>query len=442
MTSARSSVRSRGTATSAACSTTAAGPSRADCAALDAAADAGDGLAAQAARFAPGAPGVIYLDANSIGPMPAAAPARLSALLDQGWRVARRRSWNESDWLAQPRQLGAALAHQIGAGADDVLVCDSTSLNHYKLLRLALQAAAPRDTVVVQSDVFPSNRYIAQGLVQSGLSLLRSIDSVDGLEAALAPGDVAVVSLSHVDYRSGERLDMAALSALAHHHGALVLWDLSHSAGAVAVDLRAADADLAVACGYKYLCGGPGAPALLYVHPRLQQAAWPAIAGWMGHADTFAFDPTFVPAAGVAHLQVGTPAVIANAVFAAAAEIWREVDPAALNARHRSLTDTLVLLVDAHCAARGVELAGPREHARRGGHVTLRFAGADADVQALGQALVDAGVVVSTRKPDALRLAAHPLLTRHVELWDAVQRLCTILDDGCWRESRFQGSSV
>jgi kynureninase len=408
---------------------------RADCAALDARIDP---LGAFAARFAPGQPGTLYFDANSIGPMPADAPARLSRLLDDGWRIARRRGWNDADWLAQPRMLGAALAPIIGAASGDVLVCDSTSVNHYKLLRLALAAAAPKTTIVVQDDVFPSNRYVAQGIAHGGAAQLRGIAGIDELPAALASGDVAVVSLSHVDYRSGERLDMAACTELAHRHGSLALWDLSHSAGAVAVRLRDADADLAVGCGYKYLCGGPGAPALLYVHPRLHDAACPAIAGWMGHADTFAFAADYRPAAGVARQQVGTPAVIANALFAAAADIWREVDPAALDARHRSLTDTLVALVEQRAAARGVELAGPRQHAQRGGHVALRIA--DGDVAKLAQALVEAGVVVSARRPDALRLAVHPLTTRHVDLWDAVERLCAVLDDGRWRQ--LAGSAI
>lgn len=407
------------------------------CAAPDALPDAN---AALAARFAPGEPGTIYLDANSIGPMPVDAPDRVAALLDRGWRVARRRSWNEADWLQQPRALGAALSRVLGCGADDVLVTDGTSINHHKLLRLALAAAAPRRTVVIEDDVFPSNRYAAEAIAHAGSANLRGIDSVAGLEAALAPGDVAVVSLSHVDYRSGQRLDMAACTALAHRHGALVLWDLSHSAGALAVDLLGSDADLAVGCGYKYLCGGPGAPSWLYVHPRWQESAWPALAGWMGHADTFAFARDYRPAPGIGRMQVGTPAVVANTTFAAAADVWREVDPAALHQRHRSLTDMLVQLVDEQLAPHGLVLAGPREHARRGGHVALRFEAGD--VQPLGQALVAAGVVVSTRKPDALRLAPHPLTTRHAELWDAVQRIAEVLAGGRWREARFQGTSI
>jgi kynureninase len=407
-----------------------------DCATLD---RAGDDPGTLRERFAPGAPDVLYFDANSIGPMPADAPARMAATLDAGWRVARRRSWNQTDWLDQPLKLGAALAHLIGAAADDVAVCDSTSINQYKLLRHALAAAAPRRVMVVERDVFSSNRYIAQGIAHAGIGELRLIDGAASLAAALAPGDVAVVALSHVDYRDATRLDMPGLTTLAHAHGALVLWDLSHSAGAVAINLAGADADFAVACGYKYLCGGPGAPALLYVHPRWQDAAWPALCGWMGHAATFDFTTDHVPAPGVAQHLVGTPAVLANAAFGAAADLWRTADMAALDRRHASLTDTLITLIDEQCGHLGVAVASPREHARRGGHVALRMTSADANVSALGQALVAAGVVVSTRKPDALRFGVHPIANTHGELWHGVAQLRSILESGAWRDSRFSG---
>ena len=423
------------------------------CGQLDAAAAHAATFDALRRRFAPGAAGTVYLDANSIGPMPADAPARMQAVMDAGWRVARRRSWNELDWLAQPRLLGQALAPVLGAGADDVRVAESTSVNQYRLLRLALALKAPRRTIVAEADVFPSNRYVAEGLAHAGDAVLRLLPATDGraaddaalqglrdpaLDAALAPGDVAVVALSAVDYRSSRRHDLARISQRVHAAGALVLWDLSHAAGAVAVDLRGSDADLAVGCGYKYLCGGPGAPSFVYVHPRWQDAAWPAVCGWMGHANTFAFDPAFRPAPGMDRHLVGTPAVLANTAFGAAADIWRDVDPLALDARHRSLTDTLIRLLDEQCAGLGVELASPREHARRGGHVALRFEGAGP----LAQALVAHGVVVSARKPDALRLGVHPLTTTHAELWQAVQVLRHLLESGAWREPRFQGPSV
>jgi kynureninase len=408
-----------------------------DCQHLDAA-DVGGPLSALADRFAAGQAGALYFDANSIGPMPLDAPARMEAALLQGWSASRRRSWNERDWLQQPRALAAGLAHLVGAEPQDVVVTDTTSVNQYKLLRYALAAAAPRRVIVLERDVFPSNRYVAEGIAKAGLAQLRLLDSVADLAAALAPGDVAVVALSHVDYRSSTRLDMAAVNARVRAAGALSLWDLSHSAGAVAIDLRGSDADLAVACGYKYLCGGPGAPSLVYVHSRWAEAAWPALCGWMGHASTFDFDPDYRPGAGVDRFLVGTPPVLANAAFSAAVDIWRAVDPAAMDARHRSLSDTLLRLLEERCGACGLQLASPREHARRGGHLAVRCEGASA----VAQALVARGVVVSARKPDALRWGVHPLTTTHAQLWQAVAVLLDVLASGAWRDQRFAGPAV
>ncbi len=409
-----------------------------DSARLDAAMDAADPLgAALRLRFAPGSPETLYFDANSIGPMPADAPARLQCLLEDGWRAARRRGWNDNDWLDQPRILGNQLSRVLGAEPGDLIVCDSTSLNQYKLLCYALQLSK-KSVMVAQAQVFPSNRYVAEGIARADKVQLRLIDSIAELPSALEPGDVAVVALSHVDYRSSERLDMASLNPLINAGGALSLWDLSHSAGAVAIGLRTCNADFAVGCGYKYLCGGPGAPSFIYAHPRHQQAVWPAICGWMGHADTFAFDPGFEPALGVARFLVGTPAVLANAAFAAAADLWQQVDPVRLDERHRSLSEHLIALIkdDPSCAP--LELASPLEHRRRGGHVAFRFVAA----QPLAQALVAAGVVVSARKPDSLRFGIHPLVTRHVDLWHAVARLRDILTLGTWRDPRFSGAQV
>lgn len=407
-----------------------------DCVALDARDE--KRWAPLQARFAAGADGVLYFDAGSIGPMPRDVPGRVHEVLDAGWRVGRRRSWNETDWLEQPRRLGSALAPMLGAGAADVVACDSTSVNLYKLLRHALAIAAPRRTIVAERDVFPTDRYVAEGLAHAGLADLRLVADAGRLREALAPGDVAVVALSHVDYRSGERHDMRGVCELARRHGALTLWDLSHSAGAVRIDLRACDADFAVSCGYKYLCGGPGAPSLLYVHPRWHDAAWPAICGWMGHADTFAFREGFEPASGPARHLVGSPAVLADAVFAAAADIWRDADPAALDARHRSLSDALIALLEQRCADFGVRLQSPRDHERRGGHVAVRFEAASA----LTQALAEVGVIVSSRDPDTVRFGIHPITTTHAELWRAVERMRAVLHSGAWREARFQDRSA
>lgn len=395
-----------------------------------------DPLDALRDAFAPGAPGTIYLDSNSIGPMPRAAPRRMAGLLEDGWRVARREGWNlrgpSGHWLEQPRLLGAALARVLGAHADDVLVCDSTSINHFKLLCHGL-AASGRNVIVIERDVFPTNRYAAQGAAERTGAQLRTIAGIEDLDDALAAGDVGVVSLSHVDYRSSRRLDMAGVSARIRARGALSLWDLSHSAGAVDVALRANGADMAVGSGYKYLCGGPGAPSFLYLHPRWRDAASPVLRGWMGHADAFAFHPDYEPAPGIARFLSGTPAVLANSAFAAAAELWRQVDPAALDARHRALTDWLIEALDEQCSELGIEVASPRAHRERGGHVSLRFAAA----AALARAMIAEGVILSARQPDALRLAVHPLTTRYAELARAVAAMRRILSDGSWRDPRF-----
>ena len=409
-----------------------------DCAALDRTPSALADFDVWRSAFASGPEGTLYFDANSIGPMPVDAPARMQQVLDAGWRQARRRGWSELDWLQQPASLGAAIAPMLGADASEVRVCDTTSINQYKLLCFALSRAAPRRVIVLEQDVFPSNRYVAEGIARSGLAELRFIRHADELPAALAAHDVAVVALSHVDYRTSARLDMAAFTRLAHDHGALALWDLSHSAGAVAIELKAAQADLAVGCGYKYLCGGPGAPAYLYVNAQLQGAHWPALAGWMGHADTFSFEPGYRPAPGTDRFLVGTPAVLANVAFSAAADIWRRVSPVALNDRHRSLTDTLIQLLDEQCGPLGLTVASPRSHAQRGGHVALQFDGA----APLSQAMVARGVVVSSRKPDALRFGVHPLTTTHADLWRAVQILRDLLATGDWRDPRYNGPVI
>ena len=410
---------------------------QADCLHLDQPGEAG-GWAAWAARFVPGAADTLYFDANSIGPMPMDAPDRMQQVLHEGWARLRRRSWNELDWLAQPRKLGEALAPLIGCGPGDVRVTDTTSVNQYKLLRHALALAAPRRVIVLEEQVFPSNRYVAEAIAHAGLAELRMVRDATVLHEALAPGDVAVVALSHVDYRSSERLDMHALNRQIRAAGALSLWDLSHSAGAVAIDLLGSDADLAVGCGYKYLCGGPGAPSLVYAHPRCAESVWPAIGGWMGHADTFAFEPSYRPAPHTDRFLVGTPPVLAHAAFSAAADIWRTVDPQQMDRRHRSLTDTLIRLIDEQCEGLGLVLASPREHVRRGGHVAYRFEAASP----LAQALIERGVVVSARKPDALRWGVHPLTTTHAQLWAAVQVLRQVLVQGLWRDPRHAGFSV
>jgi kynureninase len=401
------------------------------------AADAADPLAPLAARFAPGDAGAIYLDANSIGAMPRDVPARVAQLLQQGWAEQRRRSWSTADWLDQPRALGAGLSAILGADPEDVVVCDTTTVNLFKLLTYALRLQPDRRVVVAERHVFPTDLYVAEGLARHAGVSLRLIDHPDELPAALGD-DVAVVYLSHVDYRSSRRWDMGAVNRAAHAAGAFALWDLSHSAGANVIDLRGTDADFAVGCGYKYLSGGPGAPALLYVHPRHHDAAWPTICGWSGHADPFAFDSEFVPTKGPQRHLAASPAVLANAAFGAAVAIWRDVSPTSLDRKHRALSATATDLLTQQCGALGVTVTSPRSYEAQGGHVGFSH---DAAAQ-LSQALVAAGVICSFRKPDTIRFGLGPLALGHQDLWQAVARLREILQTAQWREPRFATAAI
>ncbi len=401
------------------------------------AADVADPLALLGARFAPGEAGAIYLDANSVGAMPRDVPSRVARVLQQGWAEQRRRSWSTADWLDQPRTLGAGLSAILGADPEDLVVCDTTTVNLFKLLTYALRLQAARRVVVAERHVFPTDLYVAEGLARHAGASLRLIDDPGELPAATGD-DVAVVYLSHVDYRSSRRWDMGAVNRAAHAAGALTLWDLSHSAGANVIDLRGTDADFAVGCGYKYLSGGPGAPALLYVHPRHHDAAWPTICGWMGHAHPFAFEAEFVPAAGPQRHLVASPAVLANTAFAAAVDIWREVSPAALDRKHRSLSAAAAGLLMQQCGGLGVTVTSPGTYEEQGGHVGFSYPAA----AQLSQALVAAGVICSYRKPDTIRFGLGPLALRHEDLWHAVARLREILQSARWQEPRFATAAI
>jgi len=403
--------------------------SRAECEALDAA----DPLGETGARFAPGAKGVLYFDANSVGAMPRTAPGRLEHLIGE-WQTLRRRGWSESDWLAGPQRLGAKLAPVLGASPDEVVVCDTTSINLFKALAAAVQLRPGRHRIVSEAATFPTDLYVAQGLagLRDGLKL-DLLEEGDAIAPAIDDDTVALY-LSFVDYRSARRHDIHALTRAAHARGALVIWDLSHGAGAVPCDLDAADADLAVGCGYKYLCGGPGGPGYLFAARRLHDSIRPALAGWMGHAAPFKFATDYEPAPGMGRFLVATPAVLANAVFEAALDIWAAVDPQAVFRKHAALGDLLGLLVDRGIAGPGVAVASPREADRRGGFVALKHAGGAAVVAALA----DAGVVASFRAPDSIRFGLSALYHRHVDIWDAASRLSEVLRGETWRKAEYQ----
>ena len=376
--------------------------------------------------------GVIYLDGNSLGALPRATPGRVAAVVEQEWGRGLIRSWNDAGWIGLAERVGDKIGQLVGAPAGTVMVGDSTSVNVFKLLSVALGLRPGRRVILSQAGNFPTDLYIAEGLVAllGGGHSLRTV-AADGIGAALGP-DVAVLMLTHVDYRTGAMHDMAAVTAAAHEAGALVLWDLAHSAGAVPVDLLAAQADLAVGCGYKFLNGGPGAPAFLYVAERLQGQARYPLTGWLGHAEPFGFHPGYAPAPGIASAVVGTPSVLAMAALEVGVDIAVRAPMDAVRAKSVRQAELLIALVAQHCAE--LELATPREAALRGSQVSFRHP----DAYAVMQASIAAGVIGDFRTPDIVRFGITPLTLRYAELWDAVAMLAEVLRTAAWREARFQ----
>jgi len=382
--------------------------------------------------------GVIFMDANSVGPMPKAVRVKAQRLLDD-WVNLRRRGWSQRQWLDMPSLLGDAIAPMIGAGPGQVVMCDSTTLNQFKAVSHCLVLRPDRHVILTQNGNFPTDVHVLQGLVKSsgGRISLRFADSEDEAVSALDES-VAVAALSHVDYRSGERWDMARVTKAAHARGVLTVWDVSHSAGAVPVDVKTAEADFAIGCGYKYLCAGPGGPAFIYMKEGLGDGVWPALAGWMGHADVYAFARDYAPHPGVKKFLTGTPLVGVNELASAILDIWPKIDPKALWAKHKSLTDFLIAALRQECAALGVEVTSPADHARRGGNVSFRSPGAGSVVEAL----IDASVISSFRQPDAIRFGVSPLVIRHGDCWEAVQRLKRVLADDIWKRPKYAKVSV
>ncbi|WP_091244576.1 kynureninase [Klenkia soli] len=366
----------------------------------------------------------IYLDGNSLGRLPRATPAAVARVVEQEWGRGLVGSW--SDWVGQAGRAGDALAAGVlGARPGEVLVSDSTSVNLFKLLEAGVDARPGRDVVVCSADEFPTDRYVVAGVARRRGMTVREVpvDVDQGLVlddlAAVLDDRVAVVVLSLVAYRSGALADLVAVTALAREHGALVLWDLSHAAGSVEVDLSAAD--LAVGCTYKHLNGGPGAPAFLYVRRELQAELRQPIQGWFGASDQFAMGPDYEPVDGVERFAVGTPPVLATTAVEVGVAITTEAGMAAIAAKGRALTDLLVELADDRLPQ--LRLASPRDAAHRGAHVSLEHPQA----WQLTQALVDHGVVPDFRTPDRVRFGPAPLYTRFVDVWDAVDRLAEIL---------------
>jgi kynureninase len=389
-----------------------------------AALDAADPLAAFADRFAVDDPGLIYLDGNSLGRLPRASADRLRRVVDEEWGGDLVRAWEH--WVDLPTQVGDAIADAVlGARPAEVVVSDSTTVNFYKLAEAALRARPGRSAIVTDRDNFPTDRYVLEGLAGAHGRELRWLvsDPIDGPQPAdvarLLDADVALVALSHVNYRSAAIADLPAITRLAHDAGALTLWDLSHSAGAVPVELEASGADLAVGCTYKYLNGGPGAPAFLYVRTALQGELRNPIQGWFGRRDQFAMGQGYEPMPGVGSWLTGTPAILGLAAAEEGVRVVAEAGITAIRAKAVKLTEYAIALHDAWLAPLGFDLGTPRDPARRGAHVAVRRA----DAKRLCQELIRAGVITDFREPDSIRLGLSPLTTSFADVRTAIERL-------------------
>ena len=381
--------------------------------------------------------GVIYLDGNSLGARPKVATEVARRVVEEEWGQDLIGSWNSAGWFDLPVRLGDKLAPLIGATPGNCVVTDTTTHNLHQVLAAALRIADdPRRRVIVsERDNFPTDLYVAQGLIaylDRGYEL-RLVDDRAGLTQALGP-DVAVVMLSHVNYRTGVMWEMPAVTAETQAAGALMVWDLAHSAGAVPVDLTAADADFAVGCTYKYLNGGPGSPAFLWVHARHLAGYAPPTTGWWGHAQPFAMETGFRPAEGVRRLLVGTQPIVSLAMVECGLDITARAGMDALRRKSLALGDLFCDLAAQRCAAHPLRLVTPREPDRRGSQICLEHPHG----YPVMQALIERGVVGDYREPGILRFGFAPLYLRHVDIWDAVEILADVLDSGVWDDERYR----
>ncbi|MFE9423545.1 kynureninase [Kitasatospora sp. NPDC006697] len=400
---------------------------REQCAALDAA----DPLGPLRKEFTL-PPDAVYLDGNSLGVLPVRTPEVVRRTVEEEWGQGLITSWNAAGWTELPYVLGDRIAPLVGAAAGEVLVCDSVSVNLFKVLTAALRMRPGRHTVLGERDTFPTDLYIAEGvtgLFEGTRSVL--LDSLDQLDEQLAGGDVAAVVLSQVDYRTGVLLDMAEITARVHRAGALMIWDLCHSAGALPIDLTACQADFAVGCTYKYLNAGPCAPAFLYAAPRHHAEVRQPLTGWFGHAEPFAFRPEYRPTEGIGRFLTSFPPLLALAGLRATLEIWEQVDLELVRAKSLALTGLFM----ARCAefAPGLEIVTPAEPERRGSQVALRHP----DGFPVVQALIERGVIGDFRAPDLMRFGFTPLYISYTDVWDAAEALREVLASGEWRDERF-----
>lgn len=380
--------------------------------------------------------GLTYLDGNSLGALPRSVAPRLAQAVDVEWGEGLIRSWNEAGWYRAPQRVGAKIAELIGAAADEVIVADSTSVDLFKVLTGALRMRPGRRKILGVVGDFPTDSYIAAG-VADAFGVRFESSSPEKLTAAIDE-DVAAVSLTHVSYRSGFIHDMAAITTAAHAKGALIVWDLSHSAGVMPLGIGEIGADFAVGCGYKYLNGGPGAPAYVFIAKRHHDVFRHPLTGWLGHADPFAFAKDFVPAQGMDKLLTGTPPILSLLAFDAALDAFQGVDMTAVRAKVQQLTQLFIDFVDERLARHDFALASPRDAARRGAQVSL----AHPEAYAIMQALIAKGVIGDFRAPDIARFGFAPLYTRFVDVYDGIAAIDDVMTTRAWDTPAFKSRSA
>jgi kynureninase len=378
-------------------------------------------------------PGIIYLDGNSLGALARPVAERVHAVLTREWGRDLVKAWVSAGWIDLPRRVGSKVAPLIGAAPDEVVVADSTSVNLFKCIVAAADINRPRSLIVTERGEFPTDIYVAEGVEQATDGRLRHRPCEPEALVASIDGDTAAVVLSHVHYRSALVRDVAALTAKAHAVGALTIWDLSHSAGAIRVDLNAAAADFAVGCGYKYLNGGPGAPAFLFAARRHHAAMRSPLTGWLGHAAPFGFEDGYRPAPGVGRFICGTPGVLGMSALEASIDLLGGLDIADIERKGRQLGQLFIALVERRCAGLGLTLASPRDPAERGCHVAFR----QPHGYSIMRALIERGVIGDFREPDALRFGFAPLYLRYRDVQDAVEILHDVLSNRTWQDARF-----
>ncbi len=395
--------------------------------------DKADKLAHKAAEFTL-PKGVIYLDGNSLGVLPATAMARVKHAVEIEWGRDLITSWNKHGWWDLPRKAGDKIARLIGAASGSVVVSDSISVNLFKVLSAAVAKRPTRKIILSDSGNFPSDLYVAQGLstFMADGHELRVVEPEAIMEAISE--DVAVVMITETDYRSARRHDMKAVTARAHEKGCLMIWDLAHSAGAVPGQLMEVDADFAIGCTYKYLNGGPGSPAFVFVHPRLQNEVLPALVGWWGHAKPFDFGQKFEAGDGISRMQCGTQPMLSMQALDAALDVWSDVDMDEVYAKAQKMCALFVELAEQRCGAQGITLFGGRDFSTRGSHVCLKHE----QSYAIMQALIARGVIGDFRAPDLMRFGFAPLYNSFADVWDAVDHLAHVLDGKLWDTPEFR----